>query len=84
MIPADSNDIKKEYKVLVNELKLYNPELLHKPQLLAITKSDLLDAELEKLLKKELPKGVDHIFISSLTGKNIQQLKDKIWKMLNE
>jgi GTP-binding protein len=84
MIPADSNDIKKEYEVLMNELKLYNPELLHKPRLLAITKSDLLDAELEKLLKKELPKNIEHIFISSITGKNIQQLKDNIWKMLNE
>jgi GTP-binding protein len=68
----------------MNELKLYNPELLHKPRLLAITKSDLLDAELEKLLKRELPKDIEYIFISSITGKNIQQLKDKIWKMLNE
>src|SRR5262249_44485481 len=84
MIPSDSDDIKKEYEILMNELKLYNPELLHKPKLLAITKSDLLDAELEKLLKKELPKDVDHIYISSITGKNIQQLKDRIWKILNE
>ncbi len=83
MIPADSNDIKKEYKILLNELKQYNPELIHKPRLLAITKSDLLDAELEKLLKKELPK-IPAIFISSVAGKNIQELKDKIWIMLNE
>lgn len=82
MIPADSKDIKKEYKILVNELKQYNPELLDKPRLLAITKSDMLDEELEKLLKKELPKNIKHIFISSVTGKNIQQLKDLLWQTL--
>ena len=84
MIAADSNDIKKEYKILYNELKQYNPELLIKPRLLAITKCDLIDDELEKMLKKELPRTLPHIFISSHTGKNIDQLKDKIWKMLNE
>src|SRR5690606_34346112 len=68
MIPADSNDIKKEFKILLNELKQYNPELLDKPRLLAITKSDLLDSELEKLMKKELPK-IPAVFISSITGK---------------
>lgn len=84
MIPADSNDIKKEYEVLIHELEEYNPELLHKPILLAITKSDLIDEELEKLLKKELPKDTPHLFISAATGKNILKLKDMIWKMLNE
>ncbi len=84
MIAADSNDIKKEYKILYNELKQYNPELLIKPRLLAITKCDLIDDELERMLKKELPRNLPHIFISSHTGKNIDQLKDKIWKMLNE
>ncbi|HYV93125.1 MAG TPA: GTPase ObgE [Chitinophagales bacterium] len=83
MIPADSSDIKKEYEILIHELEEYNPELLHKPRLLAITKSDLIDDELEKLLKKELPKKVPRIFISAATGKNIQKLKDEIWKMLN-
>ena len=84
MIAADSNDIKKEYKILYNELKQYNPELLIKPRLLAITKCDLIDDELEKMLKKELPRTLPNIFISSHTGKNIDLLKDKIWKMLNE
>lgn len=84
MISAESDDIKKEYKVLLNELKQYNSELLTKPRLLAITKSDLIDDELEKLLKKELPRTLPHLFISSHTGKNIDVLKDKIWKMLNE
>lgn len=84
VIPADSNDIKKEYRILLNELKRYNAEMLHKPRLLVITKCDLIDDELEKLLKKELPKDITHVFISAITGKNIPALKDKIWKMLNE
>ncbi len=83
MIPADTTDIKKEYKILQNELKQYNPELLDKPRILAITKSDMLDEELEKLLKKELPRNVKSIFISSVTGKNIPQLKDMIWEAIN-
>lgn len=83
MIPADAKDIAAEYKILVNELKLYNKDLLKKERILAITKSDLIDDELEKLLKKELPKNVPHIFISSHTGKNLVQLKDIIWKLLN-
>ena len=84
MIPADSEDIKKEYKILQNELKQYNPELLDKPRVLAITKSDMLDEELEKMLKKELPRNVKSIFISSITGKNIPQLKDLIWEAIND
>src|SRR5438046_220567 len=83
MVSAESADIKKEFEILVHELKEYNPELLHKPRLLAITKSDLLDEELEKLVERELPEEIDHIFISSLTGKNIQALKDKVWNVLN-
>lgn len=83
MIPADSQDIKAEYKILVNELKQYNKELLTKNRLLAITKSDLLDEELMSAMKKELPR-VPHIFISSATGYNITQLKDKLWKMIEE
>ncbi len=83
MIPADSKDIKAEYKVLLNELKKFNKELLDKKRLLAITKSDLLDKELMAEMKKELPK-VPHIFISSATNFNIIQLKDKLWSMINE
>lgn len=83
MIPADSKDIKAEYKVLLNELKKFNKELLDKKRLLAITKSDLLDEELMAEMKKELPK-VPHIFISSATNYNIIQLKDKLWSMINE
>lgn len=82
MIPADSKDIKKEYKILLNEIKEYNPELLDKGRMLAITKCDLLDDEMTQLLKKELPK-VPCIFISSHTQTGINPLKDMLWKLLN-
>ena len=84
MISADSPDIAKEYKVLLNELKQFNPELLLKDKILAITKSDMLDEELMKGLKKSLPKKIDHIFISSVAQLNIDELKDMIWKKLND
>jgi len=84
MIPADSKDIKKEYAILVNELEQFNTELLHKKRLLAITKSDMLDDELIAEMRQELPKDIPSIFISSVSGKNIQELKDMIWKSLNE
>ena len=83
MIAADSDDIKKEYEILLNELKMYNPELLNKERVLAITKSDIIDDELEKLLKKSLPKKVDIVFISALTNKNIDKLKDLLWHKMN-
>lgn len=82
MIPADSDDIKKEYDVLLNELKQYNPELLHKERLLAITKSDMLDDELISDLKKELPK-IPFVFISAIAQNGLVELKDLIWKHLN-
>ena len=82
MIPADSDDIGKEYKILLNELKLFNPELLHKERILAITKSDMLDEELMNSLKKELPK-IPSIFISSVAQMGLVELKDLIWKHLN-
>ena len=83
LIPADSNNIKDDYKILVKELKLYNPELLDKKRLLVISKSDMLDDELMAAIKKELPR-VPHLFISSATGYNITPLKDKLWEMINE
>jgi len=82
MVPADSKDHLKEYNILLNELKEYNPELLDKQRLLAISKSDLLDEELMREISKEF-KGIPHIFISSVTGFNISKLKDKIWQILN-
>jgi GTPase len=84
LIPADSKNIKDEYKILVNELKQYNKDLLDKKRLLAISKCDLLDDELMTEIKKELPKGIPHIFISSAIGLNIIQLKDKLWSMIND
>ncbi|MDD2490889.1 MAG: GTPase ObgE [Bacteroidales bacterium] len=84
MIPADSKDIKQEYEILLNELKQYNPELLDKDRVLAISKSDMLDDELMKEIKKTLPRKIPHIFISSVTGKGIVQLKDMLWEMLNK
>lgn len=83
MIPADSKDIAEEYGILLNELKQYNPELLGKERLLAVTKSDMLDDELKKETKKHLQKNIQYIFISSLTGEGIPQLKDMLWKTLN-
>jgi GTP-binding protein len=82
MIPADSEDIHKEYKILLNELKQYNPELLHKERILAITKSDMLDDELIAAMKKDLPK-IPYIFISSVAQKGLTELKDIIWERLN-
>lgn len=82
MVPADSKNHLKEYKILLNELEKYNPELLDKERFLAISKADMLDEELMHEISKEL-KGIPHLFFSSVTGKNIQQLKDKIWEILN-
>ena len=84
MIPADSNNIIKEFQVLLNELKLYNPELLDKEKMLAITKCDLLDQELTEEVKKELPTNIKTVFISSISQTGIVELKDKIWKMIHD
>ncbi len=83
LVPADSDDIAKEYEILLNELRKHNPELLDKERLLAISKSDLLDEELMQEIEKELPKGVPHLFISSVTQQGLTKLKDELWKMLN-
>ncbi|MGX1639731.1 GTPase ObgE [Sphingobacterium sp. NPDC055431] len=84
LVPADTDrSIAEEYEILLNELTAYNPELLDKPKLLAISKSDMLDEELEKEMALQVPKGIPYLFISSVTGKNIQQLKDMIWKEIN-
>ncbi len=83
LVPADAEDIAKEYQILLNELKKYNPELLDKKRILAISKSDMLDEELKKEIEKELPKDIPHIFISSYTGENLDRLKDLLWQELN-
>jgi GTP-binding protein len=86
LIPADANDIKKEYDILLDELRRYNPEMLDKDRLIVISKSDMLDDELKGEMKVELDeafKGHDYMFISSIAHQGLQELKDKLWKMLN-
>ena len=84
MVPADTNrTIKEEYEILLRELEEYNPELIHKPRVLAVTKGDLLDDELQQEMMAELPKGIPSVFISSVAQKGITELKDLLWKEIN-
>lgn len=83
MIPGDTDDIGRDYEVLLHELENYNPELLQKQRVLAITKSDLLDDELMQMLSEELPTDVPHLFISAVTGFHITELKDLLWQQLS-
>ena len=84
LIPADSNDHKKEFEILKNELNAFNPELLQKDFIIAISKTDLLDQELIDAIEKELPENIPHIFISSAISKNLIELKDLLWATLNK
>jgi GTP-binding protein len=81
LIPADSKDIRNEFNILCRELEKYNPELLHKKHVLAISKADLLDEELKEAIRSEMP-DLPHVFISSPTGEGLQTLKDQLWKAL--
>ena len=83
MVPADSTEIEDEYNILLNELKKYSPELMHKDRILAITKSDLLDEELKDEIKKTSLPDIPIIFISSIAQTGLQELKDVIWRQLN-
>ena len=82
MIPADSDDIRRDYDILLGELTQYNPELLDKERLLAVTKCDMLDDGLICEMRAHLPEGVPAVFISSVSGLNIRQLKDMLWEAL--
>jgi GTP-binding protein len=85
MIPADTNrTLQQEYDILLNELEQYNPELMHKPQVLAITKTDLLDEELQEEMRRELPQDIPAVFISSITQRGLTELKDKLWAAINK
>src|SRR3954467_2481975 len=84
LIPADSKDHKMEFNVLINELEQYNPEMLHKQFLIAISKSDMLDDELKDAIVKELPPNIPHVFISSVTNQGLVELKDRLWQILNK
>lgn len=83
MVPADSKDIRHEYNVLLDELRAYSRELLDKDRLLAVTKCDMLDTEMMEQLRQELPKGVDHVLISSVSGFGLEELKDLLWRKLH-
>ncbi len=85
LIPADAKDIKKQYEILLDELRRYNPEMLDKDRLIAISKSDMLDSELKAELKSELDEELDvpYLFISSVAQQGLTELKDKLWEMLN-
>jgi GTP-binding protein len=83
-IPADDDSIRESYRILLNELEQYNPELLDKPRLLAITKRDLIDDELEELLTPEIPDDIPYLFISSITQHGIIGLKDRLWTYISE
>ncbi|OUO19675.1 GTPase ObgE [Alistipes sp. An31A] len=82
MVPADSDDVRRDYEILLGELTQYNPELLDKQRLLAVTKCDMLDDELLEEMKSHLPEGVPSLFISSVSGLNIARLKDMLWEAL--
>ena len=84
MVPADADDIKKEYEILLNELSTFNPEMLDKQRVLAITKCDMLDQELMDEIEKTLPESIPHVFISSITGLGVAALKDILWEELNK
>jgi len=83
MVPADADNIAKEYEILLGELKKYNPELLDKNRILAVSKSDMLDEELKEEITKRLPKDLPYLFISSVAQQGLTELKDLIWKKLN-
>ena len=86
LIPADADDIKKQYDVLLDELRRYNPEMLDKERIIAISKSDMLDDELKEELKVELDNElpIPYLFISSVAQQGLTQLKDMLWKILND
>ena len=84
MVPADSDNIKKEYEILLGELEKYNPELLDKDRMLAISKSDMLDEELKEEIKAELPENIDCLFISSVAQQGLTELKDALWYNMNK
>ncbi len=82
LVPSDAEDITKEYYILLNELQMFNEELLHKPKILAISKADLVDEELKEMIEAELEVDIPYLFFSSVTQEGINQLKDQIWKVL--
>ena len=82
MVSAEEDDIAAGYRTLLNELEEYNPELLDKQRVLAITKCDLIDGKIESEIKPTLPEGIPHVFISSISGEGLKELKDMLWSAL--
>ena len=83
MVPGDTDDIKKEYEILLNEVRTFNPDMMDKQRVLAITKSDLLDDELMEMLSHDLPADLPHVFISAVANRGLTELKDLLWEALN-
>ena len=83
MVPGDTDDIKREYEILLNELRQFNPELCDKHRVLAVTKCDLLDEELIEMLRETLPSDLPVVFISAVTGFGLDELKDVLWQEMN-
>lgn len=83
MVPGDTDSIRNEYEILLREVSTFNPELLDKQRVLAVTKCDLLDQELMDMLAEELPQDIPHVFISAVSGLGMQELKDVLWRELN-
>lgn len=81
-IPADADNMQGQYEILLNELEQYNPELLDKPRLLALTRADMVDEDLKEMRKGEVPKGIPYLYISSITGEGITELKDRLYEMI--
>ncbi|MEM9930911.1 MAG: GTPase ObgE, partial [Bacteroidota bacterium] len=81
-IPADADSMQEQYAILLNELERYNPELLDKPRLLALTRADMVDEELKEMRADEIPKGIPYLYISSVTGEGITELKDRLYEMI--
>ena len=84
MVAVDEDDIPGTYETLLNELRLYNPELLVKERVLAITKCDMVDAQIEKEIEPTLPSDLPHVFISSVSGEGIKELTDMLWRALQK
>jgi len=83
MIPSDTESVSKEYQILLNELKEFNPELLDKPRVIAFTKADLIDDEIKEWIKPDIPEGISYVFISAVAQQGLQELKDLLWKQMN-
>ena len=84
MVPADADDIAEQYRILLNELEQFNPQLVDKQRVLAVSKSDMLDDELRDEIAKTLPEGVPAVFISAVTGQGITELKDMLWRAITD